>query len=313
MNSHRIAFIFPGQGAQYPGMGKDFAERFSAARHTFEEADDILKRNLSSIIWNGPESVLTETKNSQTGIYVTSIALLRIFEEQFPHLKPYVCAGLSLGEYSAMTAAKKWQFQEGLQLVDKRSEFMNDACLQKKGTMAVVMGLDPSVVEETITSMRLPGDIWIANLNCPGQVVISGTIRGIEEASNQLKCAGAKRVLPLQVFGAFHSGLMEGAKERLVPFIQNTVISATPERVVMNVPGDFVDDPQLMKRHLIDQVVSPVKWELGVRAMMREGVDLFIEVGCGKTLSGMNKRIGTLGKTLSLEKIEDLDLIAKEI
>lgn len=313
MTHARIALLFPGQGAQYPGMGKDFAERYPTARHTFEEADDILKRNLSSIIWEGPEDRLTETKNSQTGIYVNSIALLRVLKEMFPSLAPYVTAGLSLGEYSALTASGKLDFEEGLHLVERRGQYMNEACLETKGTMAVAMGLEASQVEEAVRELKMPNEIWVANLNCPGQVVISGTMKGIEAATLKLKDAGAKRVLPLQVFGAFHSGLMQGAKEKLVPYIESVHLQSSPCRLVMNVTGDFVDETDAVKRYLIDQVVSPVRWEQGVRALMREGVDFFIEVGCGKTLAGLNKRIGAPGTTLSLEKIEDLETIAKEL
>lgn len=307
----KIAFIFPGQGAQTVGMGKDFAEKYPAAKETFEEADDTLRRNLSSIIWNGPIDLLTETKNSQTGIYVTSIALLRVLKFLFPNVLPYCCGGLSLGEYSALTAAGRLAFQEGLPLVEKRGQYMNDACLASKGSMAVVMGLEANQVEELVREADLPHDLWVANLNCPGQVVISGTLKGIELGSERAKAKGAKRVLPLQVFGAFHSGLMQPAKERLKSDILSTQFKDSSVRIAMNTTGSFVDDATSIQKNLIEQVVSPVRWEQDIRTMDKEGVNLYIEIGCGKTLSGMNKRIGVQGETLSLEKIEDLEAIAK--
>lgn len=307
----KIAFIFPGQGAQTVGMGKDFAEKYAVAKETFQEADDILKRNLSSIVWNGPLDLLTETKNSQTGIYVTSIALLRVLNALFPKVRPHCCGGLSLGEYSALTASDRLGFQEGLALVEKRGQYMNDACLATKGTMAVVMGLDAAQVEELVREAALPHDLWVANLNCPGQVVISGTLKGIEVGSEKAKAKGAKRVLPLQVFGAFHSGLMQQAKERLKPEILSTRFKDSAIRVAMNTTGNFVDDAATIQKNLIEQVVSPVRWEQDIRTMDKDGVDLYIEIGCGKTLSGMNKRIGVQAETLSLEKIEDLEILAK--
>jgi [acyl-carrier-protein] S-malonyltransferase len=307
----KIAFIFPGQGAQTVGMGKDFAEKYAAAKETFEEADDTLKRGVSSIVWNGPMDLLTETKNSQTGIYVTSIALLRVLNNLFPNVSPYCCGGLSLGEYSALTASGRLSFQEGLPLVEKRGQYMNDACLSTKGSMAVVMGLEANQVEDLVKEADLPHDLWVANLNCPGQVVISGTLKGIELGSERAKARGAKRVLPLQVFGAFHSGLMEPAKERLKPEILATRFNDSSVRIAMNTTGGFVDDAASIQKSLIEQVVSPVRWEQDIRTMDKEGVSLYIEIGCGKTLSGMNKRIGVQGETLSLEKIEDLETIAK--
>lgn len=305
----KIAFLFPGQGAQYPGMAKDFFENFSIARETFEEADELLGRKLSSIILNGPADLLTETKNSQIGIYTASMAILRVLSKLFPTLKPSICSGLSLGEYTAITAAGMVQFTDAVPLVQSRGHYMNEACEQQQGAMAVVLGLDAEAVEALVKEVNLPKDLWAANFNCPGQVVISGTSRGIEVAAIAAKSRGAKRVLPLQVHGAFHSGLMQSAEERLAEHIMRTPIKESPVELVMNVPGDFVKDIFQIKQNLISQVTSPVRWEQGVRRMMEAGTDLFIEMGCGKTLSGFNKRISTATPILSIEKIEDLDQI----
>lgn len=309
----KIAFIFPGQGSQYPGMGKDFIEHFSVAKLLFEEANDLLKRNITDIVIHGPEASLTETRNSQTGIFLVSMALLKVINQSLPALKPYASAGLSLGEYSALTAAKALSFQEALPLVEKRGQFMNEACLAIKGTMAVIMGLDYAQVEDLIKEANCPNDLWAANFNCPGQVVISGTLKGVTEGSRLAKEKGAKRVLPLQVHGAFHSGLMRSAEEKLQEALQPIHFKKTDIRLAMNVSGGFVNDPEAMRQALAKQVTSPVRWEQSIRALSESGVDLFIEIGPGKTLAGLNKRIGTVAETISIEKVEDLDLLAKEI
>lgn len=306
MANKKIAFIFPGQGAQYTGMGKDFVANFAEARQTFEEADDILGRKLSSIILEGPDDVLTETKNSQTGIYVTSMALLRVLQSLFPTLKPSVCSGLSLGEYTAATASGRLSFADCLPLVQYRGQFMNDACEATKGTMAVVLGLEGDVVEQMVQEVNMPHDLWAANFNCPGQVVISGTLQGIEAGSAAAKAKGAKRVLPLSVHGAFHSGLMAAAERRLAEHVHAAPFKESAISFVMNVPGDYVKEAGQIRENLIRQVTSPVRWEQGIRKMADDGVDLFIEIGCGKTLSGFNKRIGVMAPTVSIEKTEDL-------
>lgn len=306
----RIAFLFPGQGSQYPGMARDFHDNFSAARLTFEEADDLLQRSLSTIILQGPENVLTETRNSQAGIYVASVAILRVVQERYD-LKPFICAGLSLGEYTALTAAEWLPFRQALSLVQYRGQFMNEACESTKGTMAVVMGLEAQEVEEIVREVNLPNDLWVANFNCPGQVVISGTLKGIEAGTAAAKARQAKRVLPLQVHGAFHSGLMQEAKDKLAPFIQKAPIVKGTAELVMNVPGESVKDVDHVRRYLTDQVTHSVRWEQGVRAMEKQNIDLYIEFGPGKTLSGMNKRIGVQAPTLTIEKIEDLDQLTQ--
>lgn len=306
----RIAFLFPGQGAQYPGMAQDFVSEFSAARLTFEEADDLLKRSLSSIILQGPEDILTQTKNSQVGIYVTSMAILRVVQELY-ELQPFVCAGLSLGEYTALTAAEWLSFRQTLPLVQHRGQFMNEACEATKGTMAVVMGLEPSIVEEIVREVNLPHDLWIANYNCPGQIVLSGTSKGIERGSEAAKVRGAKRVLPLQVHGAFHSGLMQMAETKLAPYIQQAPLVKGTAQLVMNVPGGVVDEVDLARRYLIEQVTHSVRWEQGIHAMEEQEVDLYVEFGPGKTLTGMNKRIGVKVPTLSIEKMEDLKQLSE--
>lgn len=302
----KIAFLFPGQGSQYTGMAKDFFDTFPVAKHVFEEADDLLGRKLSSIVFNGPDTLLTETKNSQLGIYIASTAILNTVASLFPDLKPSVCAGLSLGEYTALTASNRLAFADGIPLVSHRGQYMNDACEKTQGTMAVVLGLDGDVVEQLVKEVNLPNDLWAANFNCPGQVVISGTARGIEAGTIAAKAKGAKRVLPLQVHGAFHSGLMQFAEDRLAPYINQAKLKDSSCQLIMNVPGAPVSTLEDIRRNLIKQVTHSVRWEQGVRHMMEENVDLFIEFGCGKTLAGFNKRIGVSAPCVSVEKIDDI-------
>lgn len=300
------AFLFPGQGAQYPGMGKDFVEGFPTAKRVFEEADDLLGRKLSEIILAGPANILTETRNSQTGIFVVSIAILRVVQELFPELISDICAGLSLGEYTAATAAEYFTFEHCLPLVQHRADYMNDACETNKGTMAVVLGLDANIVEDAVAEVNMPNDLWTANFNCPGQVVISGTLKGVEAGAVMLKEKGAKRVLPLQVHGAFHSGLMQQAKERLAEHIRQVPMGNHSADLVMNVTGTIVQDESEIRNLLIEQVTSPVRWEQGIRQMEKNGVELYIEMGPGKTLAGFNKRMGVHAPTVSIENVEDL-------
>jgi [acyl-carrier-protein] S-malonyltransferase len=309
----KSAFIFPGQGAQYVGMGKDFYDQFPAAREVFQEADDLLKEHLSTLIFEGPAEVLTETKNSQVAIFVTSVALLRAMQSQFPELAPSVCAGLSLGEYSALCAAEKIPFKECLFLVRHRGQYMNEACEITEGTMRVVLGMEPDQVEAIVNSYSKELSVWVANLNCPGQIVISGKVDGIEKISEILKEKGAKRVLPLKVSGAFHSGLMQSAREKLRSLIEHAPFKESSIEIVMNVPGDFVTSLSDLRANLIDQVTAPVRWEKGVRTIMHRGIDLFIEIGCGTTLTGMNKKIEVGVPSLSIDKVIDLEQLVQVV
>jgi len=300
------AYLFPGQGTQYPGMGKDFAASFAAAREIFEEADDLMNECLSQIVFEGPEDLLTQTKYSQVGIFVTSAAILRTIETQFPELRPSVCSGLSLGEYTALYASGRLGFQDTLKLVRERSRLMNQACERTSGAMAAVLGLDAKDVEKALQGWS---DVWIANYNCPGQIVISGTKDGVQKAALPLKAIGAKRVLPLTVHGAFHSGLMQSAQDGLAPFITAIPIRESKVGFVMNVPGDFVHCTEEIRRNLTAQVTHSVRWDQGIRSMV--GIELFLEIGCGRTLAGLNKKIGIAAPTVSIDKVEDLERIGE--
>lgn len=306
MTLENVAFLFPGQGAQYAGMGKDFAQQFAAAREAFEEAGDLLHKDIAHLSFEGPEDLLMETEACQPAIFVNSVAILRVVEELFPTLKPSVAAGLSLGEYAALQATGHLAYADALHAVAERGAAMAAACRQNPGGMAVVMGLEGSVVEEVVHSLALSHDLWAANFNCPGQVVISGTRRGLEMGTQALLAKGAKRILPLSVEGGFHSGLMIPAQETLKPYIDRLPVSDTTVDIVMNVPGDYVAGALEIRKNLLAQVVSPVRWENGIRAMIQEGVDLFVEIGCGNTLAGMNRRIGVTAPHVSVDKVGDL-------
>ncbi|HSX11578.1 MAG TPA: ACP S-malonyltransferase [Chlamydiales bacterium] len=299
----KIAFLFPGQGAQYVGMGKDFYESFRVAKETFQEADELLGEYLSKIIFEGPEEKLTETRVAQVAIFVTSLAIFRVVREQLPDLEASVCAGLSLGEYTALCASGRLSFKETLFLVRERARLMNEACERVPGTMAAVLGLSAAETEAGVKGLS---GVWVANYNAPGQTVISGTKEGVEKASLALKERGAKRVIPLSVHGAFHSGLMLSAQEGLRGSVERAPIGEGGPEFVMNVPGSFVKSVSEIRKNLIGQVTQSVRWEQGIEAMKASGVDFYLEVGCGKTLSGLNKKMG-ISSMSAVEKVTDLE------
>jgi [acyl-carrier-protein] S-malonyltransferase len=310
----QTAFIFPGQGAQYPGMGKDLARDFPVAKQTFEEADDLLGQSLSALMFDGAGEELTQTRHCQLALFVHSIAILRVIGELYPELQPTVCGGLSLGEYSALTASGRLPFDQTLQLVRERANAMHEACEATQGTMAVVMGLDAAEVESLVEALQLPNDLWAANFNCPGQVVISGTAKGIEAAKKEAEKRGARRVLPLQVHGAFHSGLMLSAEKKLAPFVaQAPILAESQTALVMNVPGDYVESLDQVRKNLVEQVTHPVRWEACIRAMASKGISRFLEIGAGRTLAGMNKRIGVPATTISIDKAEQLKQLEQAV
>ena len=288
-------------------MGRDFYDNFSRAREVYQEADEILGESFSDLIFNGDAETLALTRNSQLSIFITSVAIFEVVKEQMPGIEFIFMGGLSLGELTALYASGRISFANALRLVAKRGQLMHEASLHNKGTMAAVMGMD-----ETSVAPHLCEGVWIANLNCPGQVVISGTVSGVEEVSKRLKEAGAKRVIPLDVSGAFHSGLMEMARANFAPVVEEAPFEASAIQMVQNAVGDFENDLEKMRANVIAQVVAPVRWESCVRAMMREGVTRFIEMGPGKTLNGMNRKIGA-GETISIEKVEHLDSMLDEV
>ena len=303
----KLAAIFPGQGAQKPGMGRDFYDNFSRAREMFDEADDILGEKFSDTIFNGETKTLALTRNSQLAIFITSVAIFEVLKEQVPEIEFVMMGGLSLGEYSALYASGRMSFPNALKLVARRGQLMQEAAQNNPGTMAAVIGVGADQIMPYLSN-----GVNIANLNCPGQIVISGTVPGIDQTVAALKSAGIGRIVPLDVSGAFHSNLMESARLGLSSDINDVTLEKSNIDLVMNVPGDFVSEESEIRENLIAQVVGSVKWESCVRAMMGAGAQCFVEIGPGKTLNGMNRKIGA-GKTISLEMVSHLDSLLIEV
>ena len=280
------AYIFPGQGAQFPGMGLDLYEGSALAQEYFEEANDILDFSITDIMFEGTAEQLKETKVTQPAIFLHSVILAKVLGEDF---KPEMVAGHSLGELSALVANGVLSFKDGLQLVSKRALAMQKACDIKPSTMAAVLGLDDTVVEDTCA--EIDGVVVAANYNCPGQLVISGEIEAVEKACEVLTEKGARRALILPVGGAFHSPLMEPAREELAAAIEATTFSEPMCPVYQNVVAKAVTDPDEIKANLIAQLTAPVKWTQCVQAMIADGGTEFIEVGPGKVLQGLMRKI----------------------
>lgn len=283
------AFVFPGQGAQYPGMGKSFYENSSFAKKFFEQANEILGFRISDIMFTGTEEDLKQTNITQPSIFLHSIIAFRSIE----NTKPDMVAGHSLGEFSALVANGTLSFENALQLVSIRAQAMQKACEQNPSTMAAVLGLPDEKVEEICGQVKKEtGEVVVpANYNCPGQLVISGSIKGVEIACEQLKAAGAKRALLLPVGGAFHSPLMEPAKKELQKAIESINFHTPSCPVYQNVVARGVIDREEIKQNLIDQLTGAVRWTQCVQAMIADGASKFIEAGPGKVLQGLILKI----------------------
>jgi [acyl-carrier-protein] S-malonyltransferase len=279
------AFIFPGQGAQFVGMGKDIYEANPKAKQLFDEADKILGFPISQIMFAGSADELKQTKVTQPAVFIHSVAIALSQDLQ----KPEMVAGHSLGEFSSLVANQTLSFEDALKLVSKRAQAMQKACEINPSIMAAILGLDDKVVEDICAS--IDEVVVAANYNCPGQLVISGSMKGIEIACEKLKMAGAKRALPLQVGGAFHSPLMEPAREELAAAIEATKFSTPFCPVYQNVNGFPSIDTNVIKKNLISQLTAPVRWTQSVQNMVKDGATSFIECGPGKVLQGLVKKI----------------------
>ncbi len=279
------AYVFPGQGAQFSGMGKDLYESSETAKELFDKANEILGFNITEIMFNGTDEELKQTKVTQPAVFLHSVILAKTL----PDFKPEMVAGHSLGEFSALVANGALSFEDALQLVSKRAIAMQKACEITPSTMAAVLNLDDKVVEDICAS--IDGVVVAANYNCPGQLVISGETKAVELACEKMKEAGAKRALILPVGGAFHSPMMEPAREELAAAIEATTFHAPICTVYQNVTASAVSDPEEIKKNLITQLTAPVRWTQSVQQMIADGATSFTEVGPGKVLMGLINKI----------------------
>jgi [acyl-carrier-protein] S-malonyltransferase len=306
---NKTALLFAGQGAQAVGMGKDLAEKFSSARNWFDRANAALGYDLASICFNGPEAELTKTENAQPGIFLVSWIAFQLLEEQVPNLKFDATAGLSLGEFTALTAAGAMSFEDGLRVVRQRGKFMQEACDATHGGMAAIIGLDEAPTREVCAE----AGVVLANLNCPGQLVISGEGGKISKAVELAKAKGAKRAIPLPVAGAYHSPLMVSAQSKLKNELAKIKISPPIVPVISNVTAQPHGSPTEISARLVDQVTSSVLWENSMRYLLSQGLTRFIELGPGAALSGFMKRIDKSVQMLNIADVASLEATVKAI
>ena len=296
------AFVFPGQGAQFSGMGKDLYESNPIAKELFDKADEILGFEITKIMFEGSDEELRQTKVTQPAVFLHSVISALCMGEDF---QPEMTAGHSLGEFSALVAAGALSFEDGLKLVSQRAQAMQKACEAAPSTMAAIIALPDEKIEEVCNEVSKPGNIVVpANYNCPGQVVISGNIEAINEACEKLKAAGAKRALPLKVGGAFHSPLMQPAKDELQAAIEATTFATPKCPVYQNVDGKAHTNPEEIKQNLIAQLTAPVRWTLEVQTMIADGATDFTECGPGKVLQGLVAKIAKGNENVTAHGIE---------
>jgi [acyl-carrier-protein] S-malonyltransferase len=299
----KTALLFAGQGSQTVGMGRDLCEKFEVCRRLFARANEVLGRDIQKICFEGPEEVLTKTDNAQPGIFLTSMACLEALQSQISNLKFDATAGLSLGEFTALTAAEAVSFDDGLRMVQMRGRFMQEACDATNGGMASILNLDDAVLTEVCRE----ADVDIANLNCPGQTVISGDKDKITKAVELAKGRGAKRAIPLVVAGAYHSRLMQSAREKVAAALANLPMREPKVPVVSNVTARPAGTVAEIKDLLVRQVTSPVRWSESMQWLVAQGFTRFIELGPGNVLAGLMKRINKDVEILSVSDVVTLE------
>lgn len=306
---NKTALLFAGQGAQVVGMGKDLAGAFPPARVWFDRANAALGFDLAAICFAGPDAELTRTENAQPGIFLVSWVAFQLLRQRVPALKFEAAAGLSLGEFTALTAAGVMSFEDGLRVVRQRGRFMQEACDATHGGMAAVIGLDETPTREVCAA----AGVVLANLNCPGQLVISGESEKITKALELAKARRAKRAIPLPVAGAYHSPLMAGAQPRLQAELAKIKLSSPAITVVSNVTARPHTTPDHIAAQLVEQVTSSVRWEESMRCLLAQGFTRFIELGPGTALSGFMKRIDRNARTLNVADAPSLETTVKEL
>jgi len=284
----KTALLFAGQGAQGVGMGKDFAAQFPSAKGWFDQANAVLGYDLAKICFEGPEAELTKTEHAQPGIYLVGWVAFQILKEHLPSLSFEATAGLSLGEFTALAAAGSVGFEDGLKLVRERGRFMQEDCQATDGGMAAIIGLD----EQGTREVCVEAGVELANLNCPGQIVISGAVKPLARACELAKARGAKKALPLPVAGAYHSRLMASAQQKLKTALSSVLIKPPTVPVISNVTAQPHGAPEEIREKLVQQVTASVRWEDSMRYLLAQGFTRFIELGPGTALSGFMKRIG---------------------
>lgn len=299
----KTALLFAGQGAQVVGMGRDWARELPTARSWFDRANAALGYDLAALCFDGPEAELTRTENAQPGIFLVSWVALQLLRERVPGLSFQAAAGLSLGEFTALTAAGALGFEDGLNLVRQRGRFMQEACEATRGGMAAIIGLDETPTREVCAQ----AGVTLANLNCPGQLVISGPAEHIARACELARARGARRALPLPVAGAYHSPLMASAQPKLQAELERVTLRPPAVPVIANVTARPHDGPETLRARLVEQVTSPVRWEESIRYLIEQGFTRFLELGPGTALTGFMKRIA---KTAQVYNVADMASLA---
>jgi len=307
----KVAFLFSGQGAQYVGMGKELCEHYDEAKNVFELSDKACGFSLSKLCFEGPQDKLNLTENTQPAILATSIATMEVLKKE--GIKPDVVAGLSLGEYSALVCSGAFSIETAIPLVKKRGKFMQEAVPEGVGGMAAIIGLERETVNDVCKEAGKFGIVETANFNCPGQIVVAGEHGALDKAIRVATEKGAKIAKKLPVSAPFHSSMLKPASLRLEDVLSNIEIKPLNVPLISNVDADYIENHSDIKNRLIDQVVSPVKWEDSIRKMIDDGVDTFIEVGPGKTLTGFIKKIDRKLNYMNVEDVKSLNKVIEKI